>query len=770
MLITRAIKCYAKNLAPNILDLDPIRICVSQAELARNFDIISHVPDGREIGDNAPLLQPFQGNSIERDRVSAGVKRCVMHRIVRLRLRTSRILGDQAVHQIQHYSLCDQRTAINFRDAPRAKAEALRKTPPVVYIRYRHIIEATSNAVGFAAAHHRDIDDLCDFGRKDTRKMAQVAGVFRIRKKRHLPFVTLVLEIAPNQFPDQRRGKNRLGIVAIARRNGFQLITTGFCPITGVLDSAQGSIPHDNAASRMSGRGQTVNDRVDDVMVGRKKFAADRGDLNSNLVIWSYQRRPCSGHVRLPSGRENEPIHHRVHHSRTGLVIPDRIRIVHRVNDGLSGRWLRCLPKREGNGAEKNKGYVSHRRCSFQDDDELMSQCANHNSATIAALYQRRKLLNDGGHRPPLQIDPIRHLYLHIPFCARICPYCAFYKELLDRSQTERFCAAILSELELHMQDRHLLPSTIYFGGGTPSALTTSQLELLLGGFRERLDLSALSEWTVEANPGSVSARKAALLREFGVNRISLGVQSWDEKLLKILGREHTGPQAKSSFSILRAAGFTNINVDLMFGLPGQSMAQWRSTLEKTIGLQPEHISAYCLTYEEDTEFFLRQKRGELHADPDVDAGFFEMTMSILENAGYEHYEISNYARAGFSSAHNRAYWAGEDYLGLGPSAFSTRGLRRWQNVSDYRNYADRTLSGESAIATTEQLTPEMKRAERIAFSLRTGEGIPRELLQPWPKETQEFVALGLLRQSNGNFTLTTAGKSLADSVAEAFV
>src|SRR6266404_754444 len=363
----------------------------------------------------------------------------------------------------------------------------------------------------------------------------------------------------------------------------------------------------------------------------------------------------------------------------------------------------------------------------------------------------------------------IRHLYLHIPFCARICPYCAFYKELLDRSQTERFCEAVLCELkQQHVQD--LLPSTIYFGGGTPSALTTSQLELLLKGFREQLDLSTLAEWTVEANPGSVSPRKAALLREHGVNRISLGVQSWDEELLKILGREHNAPQAEKSFSILRAAGFTNINVDLMFGLPSQTTPQWRSTLEKTISLQPEHISAYCLTYEEDTEFFLRQTRGELHADSDGDADFFEMTMSILQGTGYEHYEISNYARPGFSSMHNSAYWAGEDYLGIGPSAFSTRGSQRWQNVSNYRDYADRILSGGSAVGTLEQLTPEMKRAERIAFSLRTGEGITAESLQPWPKETQEFVALGLLRQSNGNFVLTTAGKSLADSVAAAFV
>jgi len=364
----------------------------------------------------------------------------------------------------------------------------------------------------------------------------------------------------------------------------------------------------------------------------------------------------------------------------------------------------------------------------------------------------------------------IRHLYVHIPFCARICPYCAFYKDLLDRSQTKRFCEAILRELEQLVAAHEVFPSTIYFGGGTPTALNIAQLELLLRGFHERLELSRLVEWTMEANPGSVSPRKASLLKKFAVNRISLGVQSWDDELLKLLGRDHNARQAEESFWVLRAAGFANINVDLMFGLPGQTAEQWRSTLEKTIALRPEHISAYCLTYEEDTEFFLRQSRGELKASPDADADFFEMTMSILEDAGYEQYEISNYARPGFESVHNRAYWSGEDYLGIGPSAFSTVGLQRWQNVPNYREYIARLTSGRSAIGSTENLTPEMKRTEKIALSLRTRDGVPADLLSIKPNETDEFLALGLLRQLNGNFALTKKGKSLADSVAEAFL
>jgi oxygen-independent coproporphyrinogen-3 oxidase len=295
-------------------------------------------------------------------------------------------------------------------------------------------------------------------------------------------------------------------------------------------------------------------------------------------------------------------------------------------------------------------------------------------------------------------------------------------------------------------------------------------LEFLVTGFHGALDLSDLVEWTMEANPGSVSPAKAVLLRRLGINRISLGVQSWDDDLLKLLGREHNAKQAEESFEVFRRSGFSNINVDLMFGLPGQTLGQWRETLERTLSLGPEHISTYCLTYEEDTEFFLRHSRGEFRQDSDADVEFFELTMSILESADYQHYEISNYARPGFRSAHNRGYWSGADYLGIGPSAFSTIGMARWQNIADFRRYSDLALSGNSTVGSIEHLTEEMKRAEKIALSLRTDDGAPARLLDRFPDAAREFVRLGLLRKAEGNFVLTRAGKALADSVAEAFV
>ncbi|MEO5753778.1 MAG: radical SAM family heme chaperone HemW [Chthoniobacterales bacterium] len=389
----------------------------------------------------------------------------------------------------------------------------------------------------------------------------------------------------------------------------------------------------------------------------------------------------------------------------------------------------------------------------------------------------------------------MRHIYVHIPFCARICPYCAFYKERADPAQAARFCEALLAELvaaslvaaslcearglaglgietssAASPTGRRLQPETIFFGGGTPTALTTAQLEILLEGFRTKLDLSELHEWTFEANPGSVSERKAKLLRESGVSRISLGVQSFDDGLLRLLGREHSAAQAEASFELLRRNGFTNLNIDLMFGLPGQTLAQWEETLRRALALKPDHISSYCLTYEEDTEFFLKHARGEFRTDAEADADFFTVAGDLLGEAGFEQYEVSNYARAGFQSVHNRAYWSGHDYLGLGPSAVSTIGLRRWQNISDYRVYADRLLSGQSASTGDEVLTPQMKRSESIALSLRTNWGVPAEWVNDRPNEVEEFIKLGLMQPRDQRYVLTPAGRFLADSVAAAFI
>jgi oxygen-independent coproporphyrinogen-3 oxidase len=195
----------------------------------------------------------------------------------------------------------------------------------------------------------------------------------------------------------------------------------------------------------------------------------------------------------------------------------------------------------------------------------------------------------------------VRHLYVHIPFCPKVCPYCSFYKEASDRNKTQKFLDAVLKTAQAGANG--LRPRTIFFGGGTPTALSTTQLQFLIRGLREQIDFSDLAEFTVEMNPATVSLEKAQALLELGVNRVSMGVQSWDPGLLLTLGRVHSAEQARRSFEILRAAGVENINLDLIFGIPGQTEIAWRDSLRRTIDLEPDHVSAYCLTYEEDTGF-----------------------------------------------------------------------------------------------------------------------------------------------------------------------
>ena len=364
----------------------------------------------------------------------------------------------------------------------------------------------------------------------------------------------------------------------------------------------------------------------------------------------------------------------------------------------------------------------------------------------------------------------IRHLYFHIPFCPKLCPYCSFYVEVGGKNKNRAFLDALMREVDAAAAHHTLTPETIYFGGGTPSALTSDQLEYLLGGLRERLDLSALREWTLETNPATVRAEKARLLRDLGVTRISLGVQSWDDDLLRTLGRVHNSAQAERTFHILRDAGFPSVNLDLMFAVPGQTHAQWRTTLEETIALAPDHISSYCLTYEEDTDYFRKLTGGTFRQDDERDAQLFEATMDTLASAGFAQYEISNYARPGHESQHNRAYWIGADYLGFGPSAFSTIGCERWENVRDTAAYTQRVLAGESAGAFREQLTPSQRAGEIAAFRMRTAEGMSRTELAPWAATMEKLEKLGLLEAAGDNLRLTRRGRMLADSVGEALV
>lgn len=341
----------------------------------------------------------------------------------------------------------------------------------------------------------------------------------------------------------------------------------------------------------------------------------------------------------------------------------------------------------------------------------------------------------------------VEHLYVHIPYCPKVCPYCSFYKEPLGRGATPEFLEGLVRELEWFAP--WLKPRTIFFGGGTPSALSVTQLEGLLGRFGEVLDLGGLEEWTFEMNPATVSAQKAGVLLRHGVNRASMGVQAWQPELLRTLGRVHSAEQAVRSYEVLRGAGFGNVNVDLIFGVPGQTAEQWRESLERTASLGPEHIAAYCLTYEEDTEFFEGLRAGRIDAaDEETEVEFFDLTREVLAGWGYRGYEVSNFSLPGRECRHNIAYWEGADYLGLGPSAVSTAGFLRWRNAADTGAYAAGVLRGVWPAGWVERLDVETRRRERLAFGLRMAKGVPRE----WVREEKwlPLAEAGLVREEDG--------------------
>ncbi|MFN0076429.1 MAG: radical SAM family heme chaperone HemW [Prosthecobacter sp.] len=361
----------------------------------------------------------------------------------------------------------------------------------------------------------------------------------------------------------------------------------------------------------------------------------------------------------------------------------------------------------------------------------------------------------------------MHHLYVHIPFCHRICPYCSFHKHTPGGTDMVAFVDALLKEAE----KQPLKPKTIFFGGGTPTMLSDVHLERLLRGLRERVDMSEVAEFTMEANPRTVTTSKAALMRELGVTRVSLGIQAWDDATLKTLGRDHAPAEAEETWQVLRAAGFPSLSLDLMFSIPGQSIETWRNTLEHSIALKPNHISAYNLNYEEDTDFFRRLRAGEFREDEGRDADFFHLGIDLLEAGGFEHYEISNYAKPGHRSVHNEAYWLGADYLGLGPGAFSTVAGKRWHNVKDTPRYMQMTLAGEDTAVEVEELTPEHRRTERFGLELRTARGLPLSLITPESRRMLDTLReQGLLNFDANHVRLTRDGKPLVDPIAVALM
>jgi oxygen-independent coproporphyrinogen-3 oxidase len=333
------------------------------------------------------------------------------------------------------------------------------------------------------------------------------------------------------------------------------------------------------------------------------------------------------------------------------------------------------------------------------------------------------------------------------------------------------FVTAVLAEAESWSQHISQPFETVYFGGGTPTALSTTHLQRLIEGLAQRLPLHSVVEFTCEANPRTVTPAKATMMREGGVNRVSLGIQAWDTATLTTLGRDHSPEDALETVAILQQAGFRSLNLDLMFSIPGQPLDAWQETLKRTLALRPQHISAYNLNYEEDTEFFQRLRRGHYQVDEERDAAFFFHAHDVLESEGYLHYEISNYALPGHESLHNAAYWRGEDYLGLGPGAWSTVKNRRWQNVADTAQYIQAAFDRQKLSLPPEHLTAAELRTERFGLELRTSRGLAYDAVRASERVVLDrLVQHGLLWIQDGRIRLTREGMPLVDSIAVALL
>lgn len=402
--------------------------------------------------------------------------------------------------------------------------------------------------------------------------------------------------------------------------------------------------------------------------------------------------------------------------------------------------------------------------------------------------------------------EPVAHLYVHVPFCAHKCEYCAFYSEVANAELQQRYVGAVLRELEMAAPD--LQPRTIFFGGGTPSLLSLPHWKQILAGM-ERLNLRGAAEWTIECNPATVSADKARLWRDHGVNRLSLGVQSLHDDLLDRLGRVHSRATVFRTFDLLRRAGFDNLNLDLMFALPGQTLALWRQTLDEAIALGSEHLSTYEVTYEDDTPLFAQLQAGAAGVDEDLACEMYEVLRDRCANAGFRQYEVSNFARDGagteaeappaagpgqpvpgggtcqggelptFACQHNVNYWRGGSYHGLGPSASGyVRGVRsrNWPNTVLYCEHLER---GRRAIESTEELSPLRRAGEIAAFGLRMNAGwrfagfervTGFDLRREWAAEMSQLVERGWGDLEADRFRLTPRGLRFADAAAELFL
>ncbi len=359
-------------------------------------------------------------------------------------------------------------------------------------------------------------------------------------------------------------------------------------------------------------------------------------------------------------------------------------------------------------------------------------------------------------------------LYVHVPFCKTKCPYCDFYS-VTSLCSIPDWLEAIKREMLLY-RDRFSRFDSLYLGGGTPSLLPDHDLADLHQHLLSCFSFSSDTEFTVEVNPDDIHSSKLMALRDLGVNRISLGVQSFDDRELRFLKRRHTADQAVKALDGFKGAAFAKVALDLMYGLPGQTESGWVKTLEQAVSFNPEHISCYQLTVEERTPFGILQARGEMKPlDEERGSAFFILTSAFLKEKGYLHYEVSNFARGEKNLCrHNLKYWRRAPYLGLGPSAHSCRAGSRWWNFRDLKEYCRALAQVKPAVAGTETLTQEQALLETMLLGFRTRDGVDPEIFRNRPGTEEVLRHLrqaGLVHIVGGRVVPTVKGFLVADSL-----